>query len=222
VVPVLPVPDVDVATLQRAEIAVAESERVYRSALKEHFGYHLVTRNCVTEIFETAGADLERPGSARRPGDSTQPAGALDFVPVISYGSVLDTYRIEEKGEIPSYRQLRLEAMYADENDLGVYLRESNTLTSTIYRRNERDSFFLFFTDDAIPLRPVYGTFNLAAAFGEMGLGLLRAPWDRGSTLWSGLKGAVFSLPELFFVNLRKGVLEYAPGDPPRTAMRRE
>ena len=52
--------------------------------------------------------------------------------------------------------------------------------------------------------------------------GLLRAPLDRGRTLWSGTRGVVFSLPELAFVNLRKGTLEYGPGDPPRTAFRAE
>jgi hypothetical protein len=218
----LPLPHPDVQTLEQAESSAVESERLYRYALKERFGYHLITRNCVTEIFEMMDAELDPPGSVGRLDGSTASAGALDFIPVVSYGSVLDTYSIAEKGEIPSYRRLRLEAMYADENDLGVYLRESNTLTSTIYRRNERDSFFLFFTDDVVLLRPVYGAFNLVAGIGEMSLGLLRAPWDRGNTLWSGLKGAIFSLPELAFVNLRKGVLEYAPGDTPRTAMRSE
>jgi hypothetical protein len=53
-----------------------------------------------------------------------------------------------------------------------------------------------------------------------MALGVLRAAWDRGGTLWSGLEGVAFSLPELVFVNLRKGIFEYAPGDTPRTAMR--
>ena len=53
-----------------------------------------------------------------------------------------------------------------------------------------------------------------------MAFGVLRAPLDRGRTLWSGFKGVVFSLPELAFVNLRKGTLEYGPSDPPRTAFR--
>jgi hypothetical protein len=221
-VPHLPVPDVDVQTLQRAETAAVESERVYRNALKERFGYHLFTRNCVSELFETIDAGLDQPASAGRLGGPTALAATLNFIPAVSYQTVLDSYRISDRGEIPSYRRSRLEVMYANENDIGVYLRESNTLTSTIYRRNQRDSFFLFFTDDSLPLRPLYGALNLAAGIGEMSLGLLQAPWDRGSTLWSGLKGVVFSLPELAFVNLRKGVLEYAPGDPPRTAMRRE
>jgi hypothetical protein len=217
-VPALPIPDVDLQTLQRAESAVARSERVYRAALQERYGYHLFSRNCVSEIFAMIGSDH----SLGRNMDARAASAFLDFIPAVSYGTVLDAYPIVEKGEIPSYRKSRLEAMYAKENDLGVYLRESNTLTSTIYRRNQRDSFFLFFTDDSIPLRPLYGALNLAAGIGEMGLGLLLAPWDRGGTLWSGLKGAAFSLPELFFVNIRKGVLEYAPADPPRTAMRRE
>jgi hypothetical protein len=55
-----------------------------------------------------------------------------------------------------------------------------------------------------------------------MALGVLRAPWDRGRMFTSGIKGAAFSLPELFFVNLRKGILEYAPGDTPRTLRRPE
>jgi hypothetical protein len=55
-----------------------------------------------------------------------------------------------------------------------------------------------------------------------MALGALRAPWDRGRMFTSGLKGAAFSLPELFFFNLRKGILEYAPGETPRTRRRPE
>jgi hypothetical protein len=217
-VPALPIPDVDLQTLRRAERAAARSERVYRAALQERYGYHLFARNCVSEIFAVIGSDH----SLGQNMDTRAASALLDFIPAVSYGTVLDAYPIAETGEIPSYRKSRLEAMYANENDLGVYLRESNTLTSTIYRRNQRDSFFLFFTDDSIPLRPLYGALNLAAGIGEMSLGLLRAPWDRGGTLWSGLKGAAFSLPELFFVNIRKGVLEYAPADPPRTVMRRE
>jgi hypothetical protein len=61
---------------------------------------------------------------------------------------------------------------------------------------------------------------NFAAGIGETALGIFRAPWDRGRMFTSGIKGAVFSLPELGFVNLRKGILEYAPGDTPRTQRR--
>ncbi len=32
---------------------------------------------------------------------------------------------------------------------------------------------------------------------------------DGGATLWAGLKGALFSRPELFFQNIRKGSFEH-------------
>jgi hypothetical protein len=101
-----------------------------------------------------------------------------------------------------------------------VYLRESNTVTSTIYRKGRSDSLFLFFTDDVGPPRPVYGALNIAAGIGETVLGALRLPFDRGRMLWSGAKGIAFSVPELAFVNLRKGTLSYARLDGARTRMR--
>jgi hypothetical protein len=46
---------------------------------------------------------------------------------------------------------------------------------------------------------------------------------DRGDTLWAGLRGMLFSLPELVFFNIRKGSVPYAPrrlGPPPDSARR--
>jgi len=89
-----------------------------------------------------------------------------------------------------------------------VALRESNTLTSTVYESNRQDSFFLFFTD-ALPVRPLLGAANLAAGLGASAAGLALLPFDGGYALLSGVKGALFSLPELAFVNLRKGTFDY-------------
>ena len=36
-------------------------------------------------------------------------------------------------------------------------------------------------------------------------IGLLQLPFDGGHSLSSGLRGAVFSLPEIAFFNIRKG-----------------
>ena len=216
----LPLPELDPAALRRAESAAAERERIHAKRMRDIFGYHLITHNCVSEIFATIDAELGRVESERQLGGYVRSAGSLNFVPRLSYRAVVKAYEPAEVGEVSSYRRSRLEAMYARENDLKVYLRESNTLSSTIYRRNGRDSFFLFFTDDALPARPLYGALNVVAGAGEMALGVLRAPLDRGRTLWSGFKGVVFSLPELAFVNLRKGTLEYGPSDPPRTEFR--
>jgi hypothetical protein len=216
-VPELPLPDVDLRTLRRAAKTTETRERAYVDAVKHAFGYQLVSNNCVTEIFAMVGQEWG-PTSIR--GRSAATENLLDFIPVVAYRKVLGTHAGADVSEIPSFRRVRLETMYETENDLGVYLRESNTLTSTIYRRNDVEPFFLFFTEDALPLRPVYGALNFAAGIGEMALGILRAPWDRGKMFTSGIKGAAFSLPELFFFNLRKGILEYAPGDTPRTQRR--
>jgi hypothetical protein len=212
----LSLPDVDPQTLRRAAETAKLRERAYLAAVKRDFGYQLVSNNCVTEIFAMIGQEWNPATS----GDVNDPNGLLDFIPVVAYQKVLATHADAEASEIPSFRRFQLEQMYATENDLGVYLRESNTLTSTIYRRNDTEPFFLFFTEEAAPLRPVYGALNFAAGIGEMALGIFRAPWDRGKMFTSGIKGAVFSLPELIFVNLRKGILEYAPGDTPRTLRR--
>jgi hypothetical protein len=216
----LPLPRVDLRTLRRAAEAAETRERTYLNAVKQAFGYQLVSNNCVTEIFATLGQGWNPTTARDQPVEGDDSEGLLDFIPVVAYQKVLDTHTDAEASEIPSFRRLQLEQMYATENDLGVYLRESNTLTSTIYRRNDTEPFFLFFTEEAAPLRPVYGALNFAAGIGEMALGIFRAPWDRGRMFTSGIKGAVFSLPELVFVNLRKGILEYAPGETPRTPRR--
>ncbi len=216
----LPLPDLDPKILRRAAETAKLRERAYLTAVKRDFGYQLVSNNCVTEIFATIGREWNPAIAGDHPGETDDPDGLLDFIPVVAYRKVLDTHADAEASEIPSLRRFQLEQMYAAENDLGVYLRESNTLTSTIYRRNDSEPFFLFFTEEAAPLRPVYGALNFAAGIGEMALGIFRAPWDRGRMFTSGIKGAVFSLPELVFVNLRKGILEYAPAETPRTPRR--
>ena len=67
---------------------------------------------------------------------------------------------------------------------------------------------------------PLYGVANLAAGMLEGGLGLVSLPFDSGKRLKSGAVGALFSLPELAFVNIRKGSFEYARSDTPRTRWR--
>jgi hypothetical protein len=99
--------------------------------------------------------------------------------------------------------------MYRRENPVTVFLRESNTLTSAIYRRNADDSIFVFFTDDAVVARPLFGAVNLVAGIAASAVGLVALPVDGGATLWAGLKGVLFSLPELFFQNIRKGSFEH-------------
>jgi hypothetical protein len=211
-----------------ADLTVArDRERNYEQELRERYTYDLITRNCVSEIFsgidtallaaasERAGAGDERPQSERlraesrrRLGGYIEPGAAFSFIPFVSTQAVREAYDVTGTQQVPSYRDRRLTAMYRHESPLLVFLRESNTLTSTIYEPNPRDSFFVFFTD-ALPTRPLLGGINLAADLGATAVGLALAPLDGGQIFLSGLKGALFSLPELAFVNLRKGTYDY-------------
>jgi hypothetical protein len=115
--------------------------------------------------------------------------------------------------EIPSHRRASLARLSRGDSPLRVFLRESNTLTSTLYDRNPDDSYFLFFTDDHVAIRPLFGAANVLAGLGATIAGAITWPVDRGRTLWAGLKGVVFSLPELVFFNIRKGSFDHVADD---------
>ena len=52
-----------------------------------------------------------------------------------------------------------------------------------------------------------------ATGLGATLVGVATLPFDRGKTLWAGLKGVMFSLPELVFFNIRKGSFDYIEDD---------
>jgi hypothetical protein len=190
---------------------VRAREDAYSAAFKRRWGYNLVTRNCVSEIFSEINGAFERGAeeSMTRLGGRLEIDGTLNFIPAVSAAAVASAYPVTERLELPSYRRQRMERMYHQENPVTVFVRESNTLTSTIYRRNTDDSIFVFFTDDAVVARPLLGVVNLAVGVAASAVGLITLPVDGGATLWAGLKGALFSLPELFFQNIRKGSFEH-------------
>jgi hypothetical protein len=108
-----------------------------------------------------------------------------------------------------SYRGKQLDKLYAGNNGLISVLRESNTFTSTLYDYNSDDAFFVFFTDDTLLFRPVFGLFNTVAGIGQSVFGLLSWPFDKGANLKSGATGVLMSLPEVLFFNMRKGSYKY-------------
>lgn len=229
--PALPLPAMSRAELQQELAAARTAEKNYAEAVAGLYEYDIFTKNCVTGIFAAinrmmaraaavnkktvqtatpAAADAARAESLDRLGGYIDPLQGLNFIPAISAGKVDSSYRVAAQRKIPSYRQTRLAAMESQENALLVFLREANTITSTIYRPNKNDSTFLFFTDDTFLLRPVFGAVNLLAGLGGSLLGLAVTPLDGPDRLYMGGKGILFSLPELFFINLRKGTIDYA------------
>lgn len=212
------VPAVDAETLAAAIGLARAREAAHEAELRRRYGYNVVTRNCVTEIFRTidaalaagapAGADVRKESTRRLGGYVDAP---VNFIPAAAAATVRDTYTVTETLELPSYRLTALAQMYEREPPLLVYLRESNTVTSTLYRRNPDDSAFLFFTDDAGPARPLLGAANLVTGLGVSAVGLFMVGVDGGDTLRAGLRGMLFSLPELVFFNIRKGSIPFAP-----------
>lgn len=193
----------------------------YSDRLKVYYRYNLLTRNCVSEIFQNLELALaSQPLDSKRLTDSANESdsrlaalgtGFRYTVPFISSQQVRKNLSVKAVRTLLSYRQGRLNEIYADENYLMAYLRESNTVTSTLYIRNPDDSFFLFFTDDNIFTRPVYGAFNTVAGLGQTLTGIFLSPIDGGDFFLAGLTGFFVSIPELAFVNLRKGSYRYLP-----------
>lgn len=218
----LSVPNLNEADLEKELAAARAAEKDYAGALSRLYSYDLFRRNCVTEIFTCINSTLER--LAMGSGDNVRTArdeslqrlgGYIDasrgftFVPFVSAAAVDACYSVTARQEHPSHRAAKLAEMKKRESPLWVFLRESNTITSTIYRPAPGDSPFLFFTDDTILLRPLFGAFNLLAGVGKSLLGLAAMPLEGTKQLQLGVKGILFSLPELVFVNLRKGSMEY-------------
>ncbi len=223
-------PDMDEATLLRELESARRAVENYSEELARLYAYHLTRRNCVTELFSvinralgcraldretfsgSSGAGLEeiaRKESNERLGGFIDPSRGLNFVPFVSADEVAARYRVVSSRERLSYRRQRLEEMKRSESSLAVFLRESNTLTSTVYRFTPGDSLFLFFTDDTFLLRPLFGAFNLLAGAGQTLFGVAALPVQGPSPFVSGARGVIFSLPELVFVNIRKGSLEW-------------
>lgn len=214
-------PPYDRVSLAPSVETVAREEARLVAAFERDYPYNLVTRNCVSEIFRELDVALAqavhsedeaviREESIRRLGGHVAMVGSLNFVPQISALVVEDTYAMAERLRFASYRQRRLAEMRRDENAAWVFVRESNVVTSTLYRVNPQDSIFLFFTDDLVIPRPLFGAANLITGLAASAVGLAMLPVDGGETLWAGLRGTVFSLPELVFLNIRKGSFEPA------------
>jgi len=216
-------PRYDPPTLARALESAIREETESLAALERDYAYNLVARNCVSEIFREVevalarGASTEDPAlireeSIRRLGGHVEMAGSLAFIPRISALVVEDTYAVAERVRLASYRDRQLALMRRDENAVWVFLRESNVVTSTLYRAQPRDSIFLFFTDDLVAPRPLFGAVNLVTGLAASAVGLAMLPVDGGEMLWAGLRGALFSLPELVFHNIRKGSFDLPDG----------
>jgi len=213
----LPAPNLSPQTLSRLLSQARLNQDIYYDQLKQCYPYHLIINNCATELIRSANAPFQnRERLTEALGGEISPDEDFAFIPFRLFDLVKGRFRVTEVEVLPGYRKrmLRRTAQNEPEN-MSLYFRECNTLTSTLYNHVEGDTPFLFFTDDVIWIRPAYGALNGAYGLVAAALGIFTLPVDGGDLSLAGLKGALYSLPELFFFNIRKGSFNYvdAPGD---------
>jgi hypothetical protein len=186
-----------------------------RQRLRALYPYDLLRRNCATELLRVVGRAFSSDAAAARAlGGEVRAGEGFAFIPFAWFEHVRTHLRVSSIEVLPSYRLRGLEARYAREGRLRVYLEEANTFTSTLYPGSVGDEAFLLFTDDVTWPRPLYAVANGAWALGATGAGLLTAPFDGSERLSRGLRGIVWSVPELFFMNVRKGSFAGSPAMP--------
>ena len=169
--------------------------------------YHLLGKNCVNALF----ALLDESVSGQLLGGYIDPATTI--VPFQAFDSVLETYRVVKTSELAAYRQQKLAKLYQREVDSVVFAREANIFSSSLYKHNPDDAWFVFFTDDTVLLRPLFGAVNTLAATGQSVYGLLSWPFNGDKDIKLGARGILTSLPELAFFNIRKGSYPYPLSD---------
>jgi len=179
--------------------------------LAERWSYALVRRNCITELARATGGAFGSDAEVAAALGAPVPRGdePFGFVPFVFFERVRERLRVAAVDELPGRRAVELERVLAESPGLAARLRESFAYGSTVYEPKLRDSAFLLFTDDVFWRRPAYGAVNLAFGLGYAGVGLVTAPFDRGARALAGLEGALWSLPELGFVNVRKGTYDW-------------
>jgi len=195
------------------------AHKAYRQQLKAIYPYDIFNKNCATELLRLINKAFNSEDEISQAlGGYIQPGTGSSYIPFRLYALVRQQFRIQKTMVLPSYRKRMITRMYTDNTIApAVYFREFNTLSSSIYKHLPDDTPFLFFTDDVIWPRPLYGVVNTAYGGMISVAGLFTWPVDHGSLAGKGLRGMLFSLPELFFCNIRKGSFNYvsdsaAPG----------
>lgn len=206
-------PDADAAVLAAAERDADEALAAQDRRLAALYPYGVVRRNCVTEIVRLLNEAFAGE-AARALGAELEPGAGFDFVPFAFFRSVTNRLRVAQIEIVPSHRERELARVLAEDPRLPRRLGESITWSSSIYTPRLRDGTFLFFTDDVLLRRPLLGLGNLGYAAGSSVLGLVAAPFDGAAHLRAAGSGVWYSVPELFFFNIRKGTFEWVPSDP--------
>jgi hypothetical protein len=167
--------------------------------------YDLITHNCVTELINAVNGSFEGGTEPASFGGHISAFRAQSFIPFRFFELVRHRYPVSRISTIPSFRHRSLRALESSSDPIWEEIKESNTITGTLYKPRDADGVFFFFTDEYVWIRPLLGAVNLGTAMGGMGIGLMGWPFDEGALFMAGARGILFSLPELAFWNIRKG-----------------
>lgn len=204
-----PVPAAGGRAASQSESPIDSADAAYqafRDQLGRIYPYNLVARNCATELVRTLNTAFRSEADAARSlGSALDPDTVSARIPFRLFDTIAERLRVEYREALPSYRRRTLAHWGEQQHPLWIYLAESNIASSSLYRQRPGDTLFLLFTDDVFWPRPLYGAANLAFGLANAGAGLLTSPIDHGDRISEGLRGALFSLPELAFINIRKG-----------------
>ncbi|EOQ89269.1 hypothetical protein LEP1GSC202_1886 [Leptospira yanagawae serovar Saopaulo str. Sao Paulo = ATCC 700523] len=176
----------------------------YTKNVQSLYSYHLVFQNCTNELFQYM--NLMFPNGNIEGQQFWEPLGShwvrFNFVPSIAALKLANSRYTEKIKIFPSYRNLKRNALktWREKN-----IKESFVFTSEIYKPNPLDHSFLFFTEETIWNRPILGFANVIWGIGYTGMGIVKSPMDRGKSFVAGTETIFYSVPELFFFNIRKG-----------------
>ncbi|MCD6294217.1 MAG: hypothetical protein J7M20_04675 [Deltaproteobacteria bacterium] len=206
----LPAPNLSRQTINQSLSKARLNRDIYNDQLKRCYPYNLINTNCATELIRNINAPFQSQKRATKALGRIVPGKDFGFIPFRLFGLVKERFRITKVDVFPGYRKrMLLHAAQNEPENTSLYFRECNTLTSTLYPGVAGDTPFLFFTDDVVWIRPVYGAINGAYGLIAAALGIFTLPLDGGDLSLAGLKGTLYSLPELFFFNIRKGSFNY-------------
>ena len=207
----LPAPYLSEQDINQSLSKARLNQEIYNDRLKRCYPYHLIEHNCATELIRNMNAPFQKEDRITDAmGGKILPGEDFGFIPFQLFGLVEDRFQVTKIEVLPGYRKRMLvRNKQNDPDDYGIYFRECNTLTSTLYQGTEGDTPFIFFTDDVVWIRPFYGAVNGVYGLMTAALGIFTLPMDGGDLSMAGLKGALYSLPEFFFFNIRKGSFNY-------------
>ena len=186
-------------------VTVSKRYEKYREELEKIYSYSIVSRNCVTELIEDLYKGLgDEKDILETLGAYINPYSGLFFVPFVFDREILTNMSINRRIILPSYRNRVVKRICSEEN-LFSCLKEASTITSAVYQETGEEYGFLFFTDNVVAPRPILGALNMGYGILYAGSGIFTLPFDNGEMIREGLFGTFFSIPELFFFNIRKG-----------------